>query len=158
MSGDTVSGTLERFVYGEARLLDQQRFDEWLELLTDDVVYWVPNYAENGTVAEHGVIVREDLSGLKARVARIKHLQNPTQMPPPRTIHFLTNVIATEEPGGPARLSANLLLYVSKDQRVTEYPARLDYELREISGAWRISKKTINLIANDLPLNQLPLI
>lgn len=152
------AAALERFICDEARLLDERRFDEWLDLLTDDVVYWVPNYIENGAVAENGVIVREDLSGLKARVARIKHRQNPTQMPAPRTIHFLTNVIATEEAGGSARVSANLLLYIAKDQRLMQYPGRLDYALRKTGGAWRISNKTINLIASDLPLNQLPLI
>ena len=29
---------IERFLYREARLLDERRFREWLELFTDDVV------------------------------------------------------------------------------------------------------------------------
>jgi len=32
---------IEQFVYREARLLDQRRFHEWIELLTDDVHYWM---------------------------------------------------------------------------------------------------------------------
>ncbi len=30
---------VEQFLYREARLLDERRFDEWLELFTDDVRY-----------------------------------------------------------------------------------------------------------------------
>ena len=30
------------FVYREARLIDQQRFEEWLELFTEDGRYWMP--------------------------------------------------------------------------------------------------------------------
>ena len=33
---------IERFLYYEARLLDQGRFHEWLELFTDDMRYWMP--------------------------------------------------------------------------------------------------------------------
>ena len=32
----------EEFLYEEAELLDQRRFDEWLELFTDDLVYFMP--------------------------------------------------------------------------------------------------------------------
>jgi len=32
---------VEQFLYREARLLDERRFREWLELFTDDVRYWM---------------------------------------------------------------------------------------------------------------------
>src|SRR5215831_12043815 len=43
MSGinEDVSREVERFLYREARLLDERPFHEWLELLTDDVRYWM---------------------------------------------------------------------------------------------------------------------
>ena len=34
--------TPEQFLYHEARLLDLQRYEEWLELFTPDASYWVP--------------------------------------------------------------------------------------------------------------------
>ena len=33
---------IEQFLYREVRLLDNRQFHEWLELLTDDVRYWMP--------------------------------------------------------------------------------------------------------------------
>lgn len=30
------------FVYHEARLIDEKRFDEWYELFADDALYWMP--------------------------------------------------------------------------------------------------------------------
>jgi len=33
---------IEDFLYREADLLDERRYDEWLGLLTDDVRYWMP--------------------------------------------------------------------------------------------------------------------
>jgi benzoate/toluate 1,2-dioxygenase beta subunit len=148
---------LEQFVYRENSLLDDRRFDEWLELLADDVTYCVPNADEGSPVAEVGVIVYEDLTGLKARVARTVHRLNPAQKPPPRTRHFLTNVMVAGDGNGTAEVSASLLLYVSRDQRLFQYPGKSEYKLRKIDGTWRIAQKKIYLISNDLPLSQLPL-
>src|SRR6516164_3615588 len=33
---------IEDFLYREADLLDERRYDEWLALLADDVRYWMP--------------------------------------------------------------------------------------------------------------------
>ena len=33
---------VEQFLYQEARLLDTQQYEAWLELFTDDATYWVP--------------------------------------------------------------------------------------------------------------------
>ena len=43
MSGinEDVTREVEQFLYREARLLDERRFHEWLEFLTDDVRYWM---------------------------------------------------------------------------------------------------------------------
>ena len=34
---------VEQFLYREARLLDERRFHDWLQLLTDDIRYWMCN-------------------------------------------------------------------------------------------------------------------
>ena len=39
--GDEIVREVEQFLYREARLLDDRRFHEWLELFTDDVHYWM---------------------------------------------------------------------------------------------------------------------
>ena len=33
---------VERFLYREARLLDERRFEEWMNLFAEDGYYWVP--------------------------------------------------------------------------------------------------------------------
>jgi 3-phenylpropionate/cinnamic acid dioxygenase small subunit len=149
---------LELFVYREADLLDDRRFEEWLKLLTDDIVYWVPNFERDGDPGEVGVIVYEGMSGLRARIARALHDLNPVQKPPPRTRHFLTNVVVSGDGNGAAEVASNLLLYVSKGKRLTQYPGKSEYKLRKTDGSWRIAQKKVNLLSNDLPLSQLPLL
>ena len=33
---------LEKFLYSEARLLDERRLEEWLDLLAEEIHYWMP--------------------------------------------------------------------------------------------------------------------
>jgi 3-phenylpropionate/cinnamic acid dioxygenase small subunit len=33
---------VQQFLFREARMLDERRFKEWVELFTDDVLYWAP--------------------------------------------------------------------------------------------------------------------
>src|SRR5215475_8579692 len=41
MMAEELRRDVEQFLYREARLLDERRFHEWLELFTDDVRYWM---------------------------------------------------------------------------------------------------------------------
>ena len=33
---------IEQFLYQEAELLDERQFEDWLDLLTEDIRYWMP--------------------------------------------------------------------------------------------------------------------
>jgi 3-phenylpropionate/cinnamic acid dioxygenase small subunit len=88
---DTIRG-VEQFLYREARLLDERRFRDWLELFTEDVHYWIgsrsnryprsskaimmldPNryVDEDVTGAAELGLFDEDIKTLTARVARIE--------------------------------------------------------------------------------------
>ncbi|MEE8537071.1 MAG: aromatic-ring-hydroxylating dioxygenase subunit beta, partial [Acidobacteriota bacterium] len=107
--------------------------------------------------SEEALIAYEGYDELRARVARLQHPLNPTQMPPPRTRYFLTNVATQEDDGGGLRVRCNLLLYVSKDGKVAHHPGTSEYRLRNEDGEWRIASKKVYLITNDLPLTPLPI-
>ena len=34
--------SVQQFLFSEARLLDERRFDDWLALFSDDAIYWMP--------------------------------------------------------------------------------------------------------------------
>ncbi|MDE2838763.1 MAG: aromatic-ring-hydroxylating dioxygenase subunit beta [Chloroflexota bacterium] len=148
---------VEQFLFHEAELLENRRFEEWLELLTRDVIYWVPNIRDDSDISDEAMISYEGYDELRARTVRLRHPLNPTQKPPPRTRHFITNVSAEAGEGGELRVRCNLLVYVSKDGKVVHHPGTSEYRLREEDGSWRIASKKVYLITNDLPLTPLPI-
>jgi len=65
---------IEQLLYREAHLLDERRFREWLDLLTDDIEYLMPLTEHvQGKVAPAGhPIIKDDKPTLMAREAAVK--------------------------------------------------------------------------------------
>jgi ethylbenzene dioxygenase subunit beta len=156
----------ERLLYREARLLDERRLDEWLDLFAPDGVYWLP-IAEDGDPTREPSLLFDDSAQRVQRVFQLLHTPRHAQRPPSRTIHLLANVELDE--GVPEADSA--VVYCSMvvfelrpgdrqqiglgEQRA--FAARCEYRLR-YTDAWRIVLKKVLLINRDLPLYNLSFI
>jgi ethylbenzene dioxygenase beta subunit len=72
---------VEQFLYREARLLDERRYDEWMALLADDLHYWVPTRRNKvrgrndarSTVDGEELVVRSNLLAYRSRRADDVH-------------------------------------------------------------------------------------
>jgi 3-phenylpropionate/cinnamic acid dioxygenase small subunit len=81
------------FVVHEARLIDQQRFDEWLDTFADDGMYWMPlEYGQTDPVLQTSLMY-EDKFLLRVRVARLKGARTFSQKPKSRCHHVLQTPI-----------------------------------------------------------------
>jgi 3-phenylpropionate/cinnamic acid dioxygenase small subunit len=149
---------VERFLYHEATLLDSGRFEEWLALFTEDAVYWVPSVEGAGGAAPDGQVIYDDHLRLRARVGRLRHALNPTQFPPPRTRHFITNVVVDARSADEVEAASNQIVYVVQGSEQVQFPGACEHLLRREEGQWRIRQKKITLLAGDLPLVQLPVL
>ncbi len=92
---------LIRFVYREARLLDERRFDEWYELFTEDAFYWVPLTPGQTDPLSETSLAYEDRLLLKLRIERLKSPRAFSQHPESRCHHVLQ--APEEEQSGPLR-------------------------------------------------------
>ena len=77
------------FVYREAELLDERRFEEWYELFVDDGHYWIPLRADQPDPLNHVSLMYEDKLLLKARIERLGGARTHSQQPESRCQHVL---------------------------------------------------------------------
>ncbi|HEY4957206.1 MAG TPA: aromatic-ring-hydroxylating dioxygenase subunit beta [Caldimonas sp.] len=101
----TTTASTERelidFVVREARLLDDKRYDEWLELWADDGIYWVPLSPEQSEGLQHNSHLYEDKLLRTLRVERLKSARAYAQQPPSRAHHLLqTPTLETSDASG----------------------------------------------------------
>jgi ethylbenzene dioxygenase beta subunit len=90
---------VQQLLYKDARLLDEQRYDDWFELMTEDFTYWVPvpqsRYRRDRKgVYEPGRMAHFDdsLAELKLRASRWKETTAWSEDPPTRHVHYVTNI------------------------------------------------------------------
>lgn len=141
------------FLYLEAELLDSGRFEEWLELLTEDIEYRMPARLTTRKRDESGFsettdIFSDNLASLRVRVARFSTNFAWAEDPPSRTRHFVTNVrVQRSDNADELDVRVNLLLYRSRaDQPVPDlFSAERHDRLRPVSGSFRLACRTIYL-------------
>lgn len=105
--GTPVSGErlaeIERFYKFEARLLDEERYEDWYALLADDLFYWMP-LRENRFRRDDRLEFDPDATALfdecKADIAvRLGRLRSNlvwTEDPPTRHVYLISNIEAFE--------------------------------------------------------------
>ncbi|HLY66590.1 MAG TPA: aromatic-ring-hydroxylating dioxygenase subunit beta [Chloroflexota bacterium] len=149
---------IERFIYREAALLDDRQFDSWLNLFTEDAIYWIPNVSADSDPRREAFVVHDDRQELALRVARLQHPAALTQNPPPRIRHFVGNVVAQTVNQGECLVTSNQLVYYTKGEREELYPGAHEHLLRHDGQGWRIVRKKVYLLTNNRPLASVPLL
>ncbi|WP_166633033.1 3-phenylpropionate/cinnamic acid dioxygenase subunit beta [Streptomyces sp. GC420] len=92
---------VEQFYYEEAALLDDGRYADWLDLLADDLDYWMPTRTnrlrrqQSLSVAARGeaAFYDETKESMAWRVRRFDSGMAWSEDPPSRTRHLVTNVM-----------------------------------------------------------------
>ncbi len=163
---------VEQFLYREARLLDERRFHEWVDLFTDDVRYWMggrstryprsskaitvldPDQRPESDLASEGelAILDENKVTLRGRIARLDTGMAWAENPPSRTRHIITNIEV--EPGDTAselKVYSNFVVYRTRAETEQDFyvGARQDV-LRRVDGAWKIAHRKLVLDQNVL--------
>src|SRR5215467_8458856 len=97
MTGDgTGDERLVKFVYDEARLIDEKRFDEWYELFAEDGYYWMPLTRDQPDGINHTSLFYEDRFLLKVRIERLKSPRSFSQQPASYCQHILQTPAVVE--------------------------------------------------------------
>lgn len=152
-----------QFLVDEAYLLDAQRYEEWLDTLTDDIRYLMPVRVTTALGAGFDTApgmahFDEDKYSLGRRVARFRTEHAWTEDPPSRLRHFITNVRTFADTGADELLvqSAELLFRSRGD--VNE-PALVscgrEDVLRRDDDRWRLARRTIAVDESVLRMQNL---
>ncbi len=148
---------LEEWLYREAALLDEGRFEEWLALFDDTVRYWAPvrsNVARGDEALEDATRLQhfdEDKVSLGLRVARLATGFAHAEEPPSRQRHHVSNVRVLKLDGrNRAQVASNLLVFRSHEARPPTLfsCARVDW-WRRAADRW-VNEERMILLDHDI--------
>lgn len=163
---------VEQFLYREARLLDTRDFQGWLNLLTEDIRYWMPvmsrrypisskaisvldgtGCAENEFSEEGGLaILDETKESLARRISRMDTGMAWAEDPPSRTCHLISNVEVYEgDKKSELIVFSNFILYRTRSETEQDfYVGSREDCIRSVQGELKISSRKIILPQNVL--------
>ena len=163
---------IEQFLYREARLLDDRQYHQWLELLADDLRYWMPmrsnRYAPDSkaiasldeaqqeprdlTGPDELAVMDETKDSLRRRVERLDSGLAWAEDPPSRTRHFISNIEAhpTDSPDE-VKVFSNFIMYRTRGEREEDfYVGSREDILRRSADGWQIAYRRVVLDQNVL--------
>jgi 3-phenylpropionate/cinnamic acid dioxygenase small subunit len=153
---------IEAFLYREAELLDERRYEEWLDLFAEDAHYFMPmrrNVPRDEPEREFtraGTDVNwfdEGKDTLTRRVKQILTGVHWAEEPPSRTCHLISNVQVSAAGSSTAEVTVKSRFLVYRNRVETETDVlvgRREDVLRRDNGGWKIARRRIVLDQNVL--------
>jgi len=148
MSEPGLVAAVAAFLYREARLLDERRFEEWRDLFAEDGVYWVPVRAEQEDPLHEVSIFYDDRAMMAARIRRLRHPRIHAEIPESRAIRSVGNIeVAPPDAEGVVEVRSVLQMTEFRDGSQTAYHGRVAWQLLPgPEGAFRIRLKRVDLV------------
>ena len=152
---------IEQFLYHEAALIDERRYEEWIELYADDVHYHMPIRRnikfgqwdmEDSSSDSEVSWMDEGKETLMGRVRQLVTGVHWAEEPVSRVRHIVTNVRITGVKGDEVSVSDCFFVWHNRlQEEVNLFAGRRDHVLRRdpVTG-WKVAKRTILLDQNVL--------
>lgn len=148
--------SVQEFLEHEAELLDGGRFDEWLEMLADDITYRAPvrvvRRAGSPGLVTDMFHFDDNRHSLGLRVRRLGTGVAWSEDPPSRTRRFVTNVRVGDQREDELAVSSYLLLYRSRgdDGSHDLISAERHDVLRAVEDRWRLCRRDVMMDQSTL--------
>ena len=159
MSKPVTATDLIDFVYDEAALLDDLRFDEWLNLFAEDGHYWMPATRGQTDPRLQASLMYEDLLLLRVRATRLAGVRTFSQKPISHCHHLLQRPDVLSIDQGANRFVTRTAFHYTETRgdECESFAGWARHELLLIDGQLRICLKRVDLLNIDAPLPSIQL-
>ena len=136
---------VEDFLYEEAALLDDWRLEEWLQLLTDDVMYEIPGLGATEDDLGALFIVKDDAYSIRARVSQLLDGSTRAEHPFSRTRRFISNVRIRQADDEGLVVSANFVIHRFRQDVMDTYVGAYHHLLVPCGDRFKIRRRRVFL-------------
>ena len=148
---------VEQFLYREARYADENNYDAWEALWTDDAVYWVPAGGADIDPDRRMSVIYDNRTRIATRLKQLRTGKRYAQAPPSNLRRLLSNIELiggrpNPDGGVDLEVAANFLVVESRVRGNHLWGGRTTYRLRRRDDALLLAYKKVVLVDNDRPI------
>lgn len=143
----------ETLLFHEARLIDDGRHDEWLDMFAEECLYWVPS-DDSDDPRRRVAIAFDDRRRLEERVVRLHTGYAHNQIPHRSLQRHISNVEAWAKKGtGELRVLSKQLVFEYRPSRpLVSYACKVDHRFIKERGKMRIAEKRVVILQAKDPM------
>ena len=145
MSAATLQRDVEQFLYRQSELVDNKQWQDWIDLFTDDGVYWMP--AEPSQKHWDGVpsIFAEDKNLMTVRMKRVLHPDAWSQRPLWGTNHVVSNVMVEKAEGEDVHVRSRFHMMELRRDEVRHFAGSYRHHLKKTKSGYRIQLQRVDM-------------
>jgi benzoate/toluate 1,2-dioxygenase subunit beta len=144
---------VQQFLYRQSDLLDEKRWPEFIDLFTDDGLYWMPPAPHYTTWEGQPSIFIEDRDLMTVRAKRITHPKAWSQAAEWGTNHVVSNVRIEEVKAGGAELHVYSRFYMIELRRdaLRHFGGTYRHDLVRTDKGYRIKLQRVDMMNSQAP-------
>ena len=148
---------LEQFLFHEARLLDEQRWQEWGDLFVENGEYWVPATPGQEDPHNHISLMYETDLLRAVRIKRFRHPNAFSLKPMPRSSHIISNVMLDEfdEAQGVSVVTSRFIMLHYRREEQDILGGACTHKLQADNDSFKILSKKVELVNCDAPMGNI---
>jgi 3-phenylpropionate/cinnamic acid dioxygenase small subunit len=129
----------------QATLLDARQWDAWMDLFTEDGVYWMPAAPEQTDWASQPSIFAEDRLLMEIRAARLLHPNAWSQAAQWATHHLLGTTLVEAMQGETVSTYTPFQMMEVRRDKVRHFGGSYRHHLVRQGGHWKIRLQRVDL-------------
>jgi 3-phenylpropionate/cinnamic acid dioxygenase small subunit len=153
-NGVDLQRAVEQFLYAQAEILDDRRWDDWLALFTSDGRYWMPVTQDQKEWDGVPNIFNEDIHIMEMRARRVVHPRAHSQKPPMRLSHVVSNIVVEKDDPRTGQVVTRAKFYAAEFRRdnVRHFAGSYRHTLtRDGKGGFKIKLQRVDLVNAEGP-------
>ena len=146
---------VEQFLYNQAEILDERRWDDWLGLFTKDGKYWMPPREDQETGDGMPNIFYEDLFLMDMRVRRVEHPYAHSQKPKNKMSHVIGNVVIESEDRKTGDVVARSKFHVVEFRNDSQryFAGKYRHHLKKTKDGYKIRLQRVDIVSAEGPFD-----
>lgn len=147
---------IQQFLFREARLMDEHRYQEWLSLWTEDGIYWVPCSHDAGDPTQEVSIIYDDRAKMADRAVYLESGTVRDRESRPLMRRVISNVETTRISAAETEVASNFVLVEARDNAQYIWCGQSIHRLRLEGRELKMSFKKVLLVnrGQALPILQ----
>jgi 3-phenylpropionate/cinnamic acid dioxygenase small subunit len=152
LAGSTeVLREIELLLYRQSELLDGKLWQDYIDLFTDDGMYWMPVSPDQTDWDSSPSIFAEDKHMMEVRMGRVTHPTAWSQVPMWATSHVIGNVVVERESSGEYQVRSRFHMMELRRDDVRHFGGTYRHTLVRQAGELKIKLQRVDMFNAQAP-------